>query len=50
MRRMFTDARSFRQTLCGAAWINSNATKVNMFTHSLGSISDTVCGTWYMLW
>ena len=44
MQLMFAEARSFNQTLCGAAWINSNASKVDMFTRSLGSISDRVCG------
>ena len=50
MRGMFADASTFRQTLCSAAWVNSKASKVGMFTHSLGSISDTVCGTWWMHW
>ena len=49
MSGMFEGANSFQQTLCGAAWVKSKASKVDMFTHSLGSISDTVCGTW-MLW
>jgi surface protein len=43
MRWMFAYANSFQQTLCGAAWVKSKASKVDMFTHSLGSISDTVC-------
>merc|ERR1712032_607793 len=43
MQFMFTEASSFQQTLCGAAWVNSNATKIDIFDHSLGSISDTVC-------
>ena len=49
MQWMFEGANSFNQTLCGAAWVNSKATKVDMFTGSLGSISDTVCGVW-TLW
>ena len=48
MQGMFADASSFQQTLCGAAWVNSKASKLNMFMHSLGSISDTV-GAWWML-
>ena len=32
MCAMFNDATSFNQTLCGAAWINSKASKVDMFT------------------
>ena len=44
MRLMFADASAFQQTLCGAAWVNSDALKVDMFDHSPGSISDTVCG------
>ena len=42
MQSMFTEASSFQQTLCGSAWVNSKASKVDMFAHSLGSIS---CGT-----
>ena len=49
MHGMFSNTLSFQQELCGAAWVNSDALKVDMFTHSPGSISDTVCGTW-MLW
>merc|ERR1719476_551731 len=43
MQWMFQGANSFQQTLCGVAWVNSKAMKVDMFTHSLGAISDTVC-------
>ena len=50
MQGMFAHASSFQQTLCGAAWVNSKASKVDMFIGSPGSISDTVCGTWWMLW
>ena len=49
MQWMFDDAISFNQTLCGAAWVNSKASKVDMFTGSPGSISDKVCGA-CMLW
>ena len=45
MELMFLGATSFQQTLCGEAWVNSKASKVNMFIHSPGIISDTVCGT-----
>ena len=45
MQLMFIEAISFNQTLCGAAWVNSKASKVDMFTGSPGSISDTACGT-----
>ena len=45
MREMFAGAHSFNQALCGAAWVNSDALEVDMFTHSLGFISNTVCGT-----
>ena len=34
MYRMFAGAKAFEQTLCGAAWVNSKATKVGMFTGS----------------
>ena len=44
MLGMFANAHSFNQTLCGAAWVNSDALKVDMFTDSPGSISTTVCG------
>ena len=43
MDQMFWDATSFEQELCGAAWINSRASKVVMFMGSLGSISGLVC-------
>ena len=44
MQYMFDEASSFQQTLCGAAWVNSNASKIEMFDASPGSISNTVCG------
>ena len=45
MKGMFVSTSSFKQTLCGVTWVNSNASKVDMFTYSRGSISDTACGT-----
>ena len=44
MGEMFAYANSFQQTLCGAAWVNSNACKSDMFEQSPGSISKAVCG------
>jgi hypothetical protein len=44
MKWMFSNASSFQQTLCGVAWVDSNAAKANMFTGSPGSISNAVCG------
>merc|ERR1711934_861172 len=41
MQSMFNGARSFQQTLCGAAWVNSNASKADMFEDSPGSILKT---------
>ena len=43
MDHMFLDATSFKQKLCGADWVNSKASKRNMFIGSSGSISRTVC-------
>ena len=43
---MFANTNSFQQTLCGAAWVNSKASKDKMFNYSLGSILDTMCRTW----
>ena len=43
MNNMFTDAKSFKQKLCGLAWIHSKASKNLMFEGSPGSISRTVC-------
>merc|ERR1712048_1068570 len=43
MWRMFNEASSFNQTLCGEAWVNSKADKTDMFEGSPGSISTTVC-------
>ena len=49
MQSMFERTPSFQQTLCGAAWVNSNASKSDMFNDSPGCISNTVCGV-CMIW
>merc|ERR1719174_974900 len=43
MDSMFWEAISFKQKLCGAAWVRSTASKKAMFTASRGSISRKVC-------
>ena len=43
MSHMFYGAVSFKQKLCGAAWVHSKANKRSMFEGSSGSISPTVC-------
>ena len=43
MDAMFGEAISFRQKLCGDAWVHSKASKNAMFTASRGSISRTEC-------
>ena len=43
MNNMFSLAFSFNQKLCGAAWVNSEATKANAFGGTSGSISEIVC-------
>ena len=43
MQQMFFHADAFDQTLCGKAWVNSAAAKVDMFNGSKGRISP-VCG------
>merc|ERR1712032_200909 len=43
MDHMFLQATLFNHQLCRAAWVNSKATKKDMFTGSSGSISRTVC-------
>merc|ERR1712025_832338 len=40
---MFQRAVSFKQKLCGAAWVHSKASKDHMFEGSRGSISPSVC-------
>merc|ERR1712032_702789 len=44
MARMFSSAKSFKQTLCGAAWIHSKASKTDMFKGSPGEIARALCG------
>merc|ERR1711934_1022442 len=41
MRSMFFQAASFKRELCGVAWVNSKADKIDMFKDSPGSISST---------
>ena len=43
MDSMFHGVRSFKQQLCGSAWVNSHATKADMFVGSSGSIDQTAC-------
>ena len=43
MDKMFMNAISFKQKLCGAAWVHSKATKDRMFEGSYGLISSTAC-------
>jgi hypothetical protein len=43
MNDMFEQATSFKQALCGAAWVQSKASKYDMFEGSSGSVSETVC-------
>ena len=43
MDYMFSDAVSFKQELCGDAWVKSKASKTDMFAGSSGSISVPVC-------
>ena len=45
MRSMFHGASAFKHELCGFAWVNSKARKIDMFTDSQGLISSTVCTT-----
>ena len=45
MRGMFASARSFKRSLCGAAWVNLKADKTDMFYDSPGSISKSPCTT-----
>ena len=42
MADMFRGATSFEQTLCGHAWVYSEADQEGMFENSSGSISETV--------
>ena len=43
MNNMFRNAASFKQSLCGARWVHSKASKNDMFVGSSGSISSEVC-------
>ena len=43
MDKMFYDAKSFKRKLCGASWVDSEATKTLMFEGSYGSIAVTAC-------
>lgn len=43
MDHMFQDVRFFRRILCGAAWVNSQASRESMLVGSLGSISQITC-------
>merc|ERR1719362_1625676 len=43
MNKMFWNAQSFDQDLCGVHWVLSRATKTGMFANSLGSIASEVC-------
>ena len=43
MASMFRGATSFKQVLCGEAWVKSRARKVDMFRGSLGSIAKKKC-------
>ena len=43
MDHMFWSASGFYHVLCGVTWVESNATKEDMFKHSPGSISVTAC-------
>merc|ERR1711981_200440 len=42
---MFNHADKFKHSLCGAAWVNSRASKTDMFYASRGTISPTKCQT-----
>ena len=45
---MFYGTTSFKQTLCGEAWVNSNDPR--KFSNSAGSISATICGGWWVVY
>ena len=45
MGTMFYSAKSFKRSLCGAAWFNLKADKTDMFYDSSGSISKSPCTT-----
>ena len=43
MNNMFQHATSFKQKLCGVAWLHSKANNIDIFAGSHGSISPKVC-------
>ena len=43
MNSMFSEALSFKQILCGSAWVQSTASKDQMFFGSHGQISQSMC-------
>ena len=45
MGNMFYSAKSFKRSLCRAAWFNSKADKTDVFYGSSGSISKSPCTT-----
>ena len=45
MNYMFAGARSFKQTLCGAAWVHSKASQTQIFARSTGTIPRVVCAS-----
>ena len=53
MARMFYGTTSFTRTLCGAAWVHSQASQSDMFVRSFGSIKacelDNTCVSIEML-
>ena len=48
MRWMFAGADSFQQVLCGAAWVDSTASKIDMFDMSPGAVSGA-CVHWHFI-
>ena len=50
MDQMFFNAESFKQRLCGAAWVSSEAANDRMFQGSYGSISSTMCSASWDSW
>jgi hypothetical protein len=43
MNEMLRYAKSFKRTLCGAAWVNSKADQANMFWGSPGKLARDPC-------
>ena len=48
MMFMFLGAMTFKQSLCGEAWVLSKATKTHMFYGSPGEISKIICGACFI--